>query len=304
MEIGKFQRWCFTFFYKNGADKKHIQDLEQDRRFTYLCYGKEVCPETGRKHLQGWFYLKDPYQRKTVKKMMGVKCYLEACNGSVAQNEIYCGKDDKVFSFGKIPKQGTRNDLTEIRTRILDGESIRDLLYEGKLNNNQQLKFAEGCKKYRRPPKREMPKIYWYYGATGTGKTQTAARKAGDDVYWVEPNGEWWDGYCNEESVIWDEFRGQIPLNKWLRLCDRHPYMGAQKGTFEYIQPKKIFFTSPFPPEQVYKNCGEQIDQLYRRITESGGKIKEMRHKKNFSSQNEEEGRKTRSRHSKKNSEI
>lgn len=88
--------YCFTLFgYEN------IEQAVQDRLIG-ICdkalYGKETCPETGRKHLQGFMQLKRA-MRKTELKIPG-NPHLKACRGNEEQNEEYCSKDGIVWKHG------------------------------------------------------------------------------------------------------------------------------------------------------------------------------------------------------------
>ncbi|AXH73491.1 MAG: putative viral replication protein [Circoviridae sp.] len=92
--------YCFTVF--NLTDDSEI---ELNRQLGTLCskylYGKEICPTTGRTHLQGFLHLKKA-MRITELKLIG-KPHLEACKGSEAQNIKYCSKDGNVVKYG-FPK--------------------------------------------------------------------------------------------------------------------------------------------------------------------------------------------------------
>lgn len=259
--------YCFTLNNYTDEEKYYIKISESNKNFLYLIYGKEIG-ESGTKHLQGWFQLKEGKSIKSLKKIPGFeRMSLEERKGSVEQNEKYCRKDGKTFSYGELPNQGKRTDLKNIKERLVKGDNIRDVVLED-CNNLQQLRYAECLQKYLPVKKREKPEVYWFVGPTGVGKSYLAGELAGEEAHWVEPDGEWWDGYWGQENIVWDEFRGQIPLGKLLRLLDCNPLKMKNKGGFTNMAFKKIWITSCKTPEEVYKNCGEDIGQLHRRITE------------------------------------
>jgi len=92
--------YCFTVFGLTDES-----EIELNRQLGTLCskylYGKEICPTTGRTHLQGFLHLKQA-MRITELRLIG-KPHLEACKGSEAQNIKYCSKDGNVVKYG-FPK--------------------------------------------------------------------------------------------------------------------------------------------------------------------------------------------------------
>jgi len=85
---------------------------------------------------------------------------------------------------------------------------------------------------------------------------------------WVRTpdHGAWFDGYVGQDDVIFEEFRGDIKFGQLLMLLDRYKMQVPVKGGFVNWCPKRIFITSPKPPQEWYMNI-EDKRQLYRRIT-------------------------------------
>ena len=118
------------------------------------------------------------------------------------------------------------------------------------------------------------PTVYWYHGATGTGKTKRAYEVAleladGDgDIWWANGSLKWFDGYDGHSVAILDDFRPDwAKLWFMLRLLDRYPMRVEVKGGFRQWVADHIFITCPKPPEECYLEAGEDIDQLLRRVT-------------------------------------
>ena len=78
----------------------------------------------------------------------------------------------------------------------------------------------------------KMPEVIWRWGLTGTGKTETAYTDfdAIPHYVWGPANGGWWDRYDGEDKVIFDEFRGQMPMGTLLMILDRYECMLPYKG--------------------------------------------------------------------------
>lgn len=91
--------------------------------FAYVCYGKEVCPTTGRKHLQGYFQLKK--QAKVASfapfKVAGRSKWFKPADGSHEECINYCKKDGDFYERG-VPTphkgKGARSDLVELQSAI------------------------------------------------------------------------------------------------------------------------------------------------------------------------------------------
>lgn len=116
-----------------------------------------------------------------------------------------------------------------------------------------------------------MPKVIWYWGKTGTGKSHTAFKNYDPDTHYkyrLNDNG-FWDGYEGQKCVIINEFRGQIPFSELLEICDKWPYGCKRKGRGEYpLLCNKVIITSCKPPNEIYKHSldnMDSIDQFLRR---------------------------------------
>lgn len=107
-------------------------------------------------------------------------------------------------------------------------------------------------------PRREHINIV-YWGPPGTGKTHAvrdAIEKLGCSAFWYRPgvNGAWFDGYepLAHDAVVFDEFKGQVPYQLFLSLLDKYPTHVEGKGSSMVWNPKYIFITSNFAPNEWY----------------------------------------------------
>lgn len=118
----------------------------------------------------------------------------------------------------------------------------------------------------------EKPEVVVLWGPTGVGKSRLA-RSYQEDFYVKSSLTEkWWDGYDNQDMVIWDDFRGSdIKFSHLLQLIDGYGAQVQVKGAVIWLKPKKWVFTSSKAPEQWYSETlmgdGENTNQLLRRIT-------------------------------------
>lgn len=245
-------------------------DIEYDKEcMKYLVIGKEVCPSTGKEHLQGYCEFAKPTDFSVVKKLLGENTHLEPRVSTAARASDYCKKDNNFEEYGTIGKQGKRTDLDPVVEDICDGLSIKEVAQN---NPTQYIKFHKGIEKLRAlyaPTRNWVTEVIVLYGLTGCGKSRLARELCTDYWVWTPQRGMWFDGYDSNEHVIMEEFRGQLPFGMMLSLTDRYECPVQVKGGTVEFCPKKIVITSPKHPEKWYLTEDEdRNDQLLRRITE------------------------------------
>lgn len=238
----------------------------------YVIIGKEIAPNTGTKHLQGYLYFKNARSFNSIVKKCS-KWHLEICKGNAQQNIDYCKKGGDYEEWGTPPKQGKRNDLNLIKDEIINGKKVDDLIIENPMVYHQygrtlnKLEDLSMRKKFRT----EMTIGLWYYGETGTGKSHKAFKGYTANTHYLLPNDNgWWDAYTQQETVIINDFRGEIPYNQLLQLVDKFPFSVKRrnKEPIPFIS-KTVIITSSLAPHEIYKNRNEEdkIEQLLRRFT-------------------------------------
>jgi len=267
--MSKHYAYSFTWF-------SYPEDYElrlHKQRYHYMCWGNELCPTTGRRHLQGYIrYVSQRSMRAVKKDLPGI--HLEVSEGTADQNRTYCSKEGDFYEYGVLPKKGERTDLTNIR-RFLD-TNIRDLLQQGYIQNSQQLKFAEGLQKYRTMPKDDPIQFLWFYGPSGSGKTRYAMTYP--DVYiadLVTRHNVWMDGYTDHETILFDDYRRDtLPFEQLLHITDRYPVKLPVKGSMCHRACNTIIITCPVHPKQLFdftdydwEDPDHEAWQLHRRLT-------------------------------------
>lgn len=202
----------------------------------------------------------------------------------------YCTKEDKSpFIHGELPEPGKRSDLRAAASSILSGSTIRQLALQDEDSAVAVVKYYKGLTVLRsltRPARDGFPKIFWIWGETGVGKTQCAfhagselAPGGADDVWFSPGNLRWFDGYDGQHVAIFDDFRAKqvTSFAFFLRLLDRYPIDVEIKGAYVKFTPSVIFITCPKSPDDEFEqrklHRPEDIEQLKRRIRESGGAV-------------------------------
>lgn len=291
----RLSRMVFTL--PNWTDAEYQQLKEFGATCKWFIMGKEKCPKTGTPHLQGAAVLGRQVAFSTLKTTNGFKrAHLERMNGRPEDSASYCRKEDSnPFECGTPPTPGKRTDVIQAVSRVRSGETLRDLAQDDE-GGVAIVKFHKGLTVLRglcRPPRTTVPRIYWFYGPTGVGKTRMALKVgraflratpgARVDDIWISSGGlRWFDGFDGQLVAILDDFRAKHVSNFafFLRLLDRYPMAVEFKGGFVPFTPQFIFITSPNKPEVCFskrqEHVPEDIKQLIRRIEESSGGILDL----------------------------
>jgi hypothetical protein len=93
---GKAKNVCATIWDLDFAATLETWGPDSLNLCKYLCWDNEICPDTGRLHLQCYFnFAKD--MRLTALKKLHPTCHWKVCRGTAEQNKTYCSKD---FTLG------------------------------------------------------------------------------------------------------------------------------------------------------------------------------------------------------------
>lgn len=259
--MSRVRNWCFTAW--SEWDWENLID----EKLTYLIVGTESCPETGKVHYQGYAEFSTPMTMKAVKKILGETTHLEVRRGKQKEAIDYCKKDGKWVEFGEMKNQGERTDIEKVRDMIKEGKPDYEIIEEAtswqSVNGIQKMRQmmikprAKDCK----------PVVKWIYGKTGTGKSRGAKEEFEHDYDDCDFSNGFLIGYNGNKRVLFDDYRGGIPLHTLLKMLDYGKCTVNVKNGSCNFGAEMITFTSAFHPRGVYKNVvGENIDQLLRRI--------------------------------------
>ena len=264
----------------NLNDNESYQEIMEREGIQYLAYGLEHCPDTGKKHHQCFLYFYNP--RATTKnnlKKIGewwgeTHCYVYGMLGNFQQNDAYCKKESSLTKLGEEPEQGARGDIKENCKLISTGQCTPDdlLMLDPIAYNQYHRTYVKIHQIYMRTQWRtEMTKGFWYWGETGTGKSHLTFEDYNPKTHYVKDmNVMWWDGYTQQEVVVFNEFRGQIKYSELLDLCDKYPKAVPIRGaeSIPFIS-KKIIINSAEPPQEVFSNLSkyDKLEQLKRRFS-------------------------------------
>ncbi len=258
--------WFYTL--NNYTEAEYELFIGVTDNVSYHVVGKEIAPTTGTPHLQGCITFKQ------TKRLGAVRELLPRAHHQIVRMidhaRTYCKKDNRFWESGPQPFAGRRSDIQAAVDTLLEN---RDLQMVAQEHPVQYVKYFNGFAAVLRDshiPQRQRPKVYWISGPTGTGKSKYVVDKVGVDNLYISSNGlKWFDGYNNQSSVLFDDFRAShIDVSYLLRLLDGYPVRVEVKGSSRQFNAHVIYITSPYGYDQVYDwgTIGENSIQLARRI--------------------------------------
>lgn len=265
----KSRGWCFTCNNWTEDDLERLKNI----KCNYMIIGSEIG-ENGTPHLQGYVYIPNARSLSGMIKKDFKGCHLEITKGTPEQNKIYCSKQEIIYETGELPQKGKRTDLKKIKDEIInENRTVDDIALEDPdivHKYGRTLMLLEDIR-LRNVERTEMTTCTWYYGKTGTGKSHRTYERDSKkgNRYIVPRDGDWWDGYVGQETVILNDFRGRIQYEEMLQMIDKYPYHVRRRGRAPRpFTSKHVIITSSLPPWEIYKNRMEEdnIDQLLRRI--------------------------------------
>lgn len=258
----------FVLTWNNYSDIEYENfRAELEGVVEYYVIGEEVG-EKGTPHLQGYIYLKNARTLSGVIKGFSKKIHWEIRKGTHLQAAEYCKKDKKFLEWGKAPVgEGKRSDISAVKEVIENGGGMKDVIEIA--TGYQALKTAEILLKYKEKKRDWKPKVMWFYGDTGCGKTKKA-NELMPNAWWSGKSLKWFEGYDAHEDVIIDDFRKDFcTFHELLRILDRYEYRIEVKGSSRQFLAKCIIITCPSHPIDLYDGrTTEDLNQLERRIDE------------------------------------
>lgn len=284
MGDGTVRHVCFTVFHKLSLT---IND--PDGLVRYCCYQGEHAPSTGEFHFQGYIELNEPCRLRQLRSILGVGAsdvHFERRRGTRDQARAYCLDrlkpgvylDEPPVEYGRwrasAARTGRASRLATACEHLAAGRRVPDVALEDLET------FARYAKSYdrisamvalRQPATFLRKEVKLYIGPTGCGKTRKAYEEH-PSLYRV-PSARsggipWFDGYAQEEAILFDDFNGEAPITWILQLTDGYPIQGEVKGSHVVLRPKIIIFTSNTQPKYWWINAtAEHHAAFERRIT-------------------------------------
>lgn len=271
------RQYCYTLNNYSDQELQKAKDLfdSNQPKVVYHVFQQEKG-ESGTPHLQGFIRFDHPTQGTKIKTILSKRIHFEIAVGTPQQNKDYCTKEDTriegPYEYGECPilKQGKRNDAAQVLDLVNRGFTFDEIAQE---HPAYALRYGRGIKElisgYMRRKSYEFrpPNVHIRWGPTGSGKSRYAADRHGAANVYVfgSYKNEWWDDYTGQEYLVLDDFYGQIPYSRLLRITDGHSLMLNVKGSHTYALWKKVYITSNQHPSKWYPHM-KDTSALNRRI--------------------------------------
>lgn len=261
--MSRHRNFCFTF---NNYPNTTLVDTIACK---YIAYSKEVAPQTGTPHLQGYISFYNPKAKTAVVGLMP-GCHISVMRGSFLQNEAYCSKAGELIKRGEEPTSNEQNGLVE-KERWKKTYELAKLGKLDEIDPDILIRCYTSLKAIMKdnmvkPPPCDV-KCFWIYGHTGTGKSHAVETKYPDCYKKNMEDMKWYDGYQNQEVIYLEDF--DVYQVRWggmmKRLADRWPMQASIKGSMTYIRPKVVIVTSNVTPQMIWTDpC--TLDPILRRF--------------------------------------
>lgn len=263
----------FTCWTLNNYTKEEITTCVTyaQKCASYMCWSEEECPTTGTPHLQGYVHWTSARSLNKFKTAISPRLHYEPYTmGTAAQNRAYCQgmvekkgmKVNPTFQeYGEIPKQGERTDWT-LALEHLNTGTVADAVSQ-QPHLLPAIRALQTYKQMGLKGTHRDVEVIVLVGPPGCGKTRYAWDTY-PDLY-TKPDGPWFDGYANQDTILLDDYYGNLPYAQLLKMCDRYPLLLPVKGGFVAAAYSTIIITSNAKPKRWYPH---PVDALMRRITE------------------------------------
>lgn len=250
----------FTYFYKDKADFDVQIAKWANFDVARLVIGDETTKE-GRKHLQGKVTWTRSYRCSAVAKLIP-GYHVEA---SIVKDDFNYAMKERIVLNIDNRKQGSRTDIKGCMSLVKAKKPRLELMetHPAVMARYEPFMVAYAAELQAYEGERV---VIWAYGETGSGKSRVGHASLPDAAFVNFKNG-FINGYRGEGHVIMDDFRAHdLHFSELLKLLDRYPYTANVKNGSVRWNASVIYITSCWRPEDVYKGCQENVQQLKRRL--------------------------------------
>jgi len=299
--------WVFTLFRSSyrGDDEclDAVRRIGQDA--TYCVVGLEICPSTGREHLQGFVVFPTVKRRETLSRAYGSNIHFEKMspNATIRDNFKYVTKEYIKYnpsgyttSSGKVYNPGTRQGDV-----LIFGEEPPHIDGPGEMERNRWKRAREQIVNCNGDFDRiEDDQIFvvhfktvqsisnhyctlhtpenlpetcgiWIWGPAGTGKSHFARTLVSATELFPKQLDKWWNGWMIQRhtTALIEDIDPSTPreMARLIKMwTDIYPFPGDSKCVGgAVLRPKQLIFTSNYTLQEVFPYM-EDLQAFARRF--------------------------------------
>lgn len=283
------RKWLITInnFLDFGITREGIKDKLSTLNLKYWCMGEEIGNQSKIHHIH-IFICSDGGIRNTTLKRKFPVAHLDACIGTCKQNRDYVLKEGKYADsikadtsipgtfeeWGELPpeKEEINGNKAKVISLIKEGKDNYEILEELPTEAYHIQKFNELRQMYLYQEYENRPRsidVYYLFGKSGTGKTSSIYKKhKASDICRITSysNGVKFDAYEGQKVLVFEEFKGQVPLKEMLNYLDIYPLKLPARYADKTAAYTVVFITSNEPLSNIYKNEQDASPESYRAL--------------------------------------
>lgn len=281
MPGGGAKRWCFTVNNPCEYDKIMLLGTDSDgaqakyNEIQYIIFQEERGEEEGTLHWQGFLILKERHTLSWLQKNVDKRAHwsvADKCNEACVR---YCSKEETYtgglrFTRGELPQRAEPKKAAELRQQAAEELDIVKDAYKRPRDIDSmtlmQCGFIPAYKELTADilgPYRPELKIITLIGPPACGKSFCIQKNfPGHGRCICGNNGVWFQNPL-ADVMVFEEFCGQIQLQRMLQYLDPYPLALEVKGGMRPAMYTLVIITSNTPPNGWYK--GDDVGQPGKR---------------------------------------
>ncbi len=264
------KHWCFTL-NNPEIDPQDMIDLLRPIS-DYAVFQLETSG-TNTDHYQGYVEFKTRKRLTAVTKIFQAHWTKRYSSRRACRD--YCMKKESqtagpwetgVFTE-KCGNQGKRSDIAECVSMIRNGATLDSVCVEHPdtyVRYYRSFRAIQYLKVYNKPPDMRVPKtVHLLYGKTRTGKS-TFAHVLDKKLYkFPHTKTCWADGYYGQKTLFFDDFAGNIRLDKMLQMTDAFATQVEIKGDMIWLHHNTVIIATNEDPMMWWPERNEDSREAF-----------------------------------------
>lgn len=282
------RKWNLTINNPQQCNLEHeiIKEILQKFLPQYYCMCDEIAT-TGTYHTHIFLSSPSPIRFSTLKNRFPT-AHIEKVYGSAQENRDYIRKEghwadtekaetsvpNTFEEWGELPPERAETDSDHrwIIERMKAGMTVSEMIKASpklvfRVRELEILRQTLLSEQYAEEH-REI-EVSYLYGVSGAGKTRSIfARHSGKDICRVtnyrKGKGVSFDGYQNQDVLVFEEFNSQIPIEEMLNYLDVYPLNLPARYSDRVACYTKVYLTSNRPIEEQYISAQQMAPETWR----------------------------------------